>query len=255
MILEIKDLSVTYNSKSNNPNAAVRGVSFALEENSFSGLIGESGSGKSTVIMTLLGLLPRDSAASGEILYKGRGILGIPEDEMASLRQREIALIPQGALNSFTPVMTIGRHLREVLELHLGLKGEAAERRITELLAEVELPPEIATRYPHELSGGQKQRAAIAIALSCEPKLVLADEPTTALDVITQAAILRLLERLRREKNLTILLVTHDLPLAASVCGELFVMKDGKLIESGTPRQLIDAPREPHTRALIAAML
>ncbi len=255
MILEIKDLNVTYNSKSNSPNAAVRGVSFALEENSFSGLIGESGSGKTTVIMTLLGLLPRDSAASGEILYKGRGILGIPEDEMASLRQREIALIPQGALNSFTPVMTIGRHLREVLELHLGLKGEAAERRITELLAEVELPPEIAARYPHELSGGQKQRAAIAIALSCEPKLVLADEPTTALDVITQSAILRLLERLRREKNLTILLVTHDLPLAASVCGELFVMKDGKLIESGTPRQLIDAPREAHTRALIAAML
>ncbi len=255
MILEIKDLNVTYNSKSASPNAAVRGVSLALEENSFSGLIGESGSGKSTVIMTLLGLLPRDSAASGEILYKGRGILGIPEDEMASLRQREIALIPQGALNSFTPVMTIGRHLREVLELHLGLKGEAAERRITKLLAEVELPPEIAARYPHELSGGQKQRAAIAIALSCEPKLVLADEPTTALDVITQAAILRLLERLRREKNLTILLVTHDLPLAASVCGELFVMKDGKLIESGTPRQLIDAPREPHTRALIAAML
>ncbi len=255
MILEIKDLNVTYNSKSDSPNAAVRGVSFSLEENSFSGLIGESGSGKSTVIMTLLGLLPRDSAASGEILYKGRGILGIPEDEVASLRQREIALIPQGALNSFTPVMTIGRHLREVLELHLGLKGEAAERRITELLAEVELPPEIAARYPHELSGGQKQRAAIAIALSCEPKLVLADEPTTALDVITQAAILRLLERLRREKNLTILLVTHDLPLAASVCGELFVMKDGKLIESGTPRQLIDAPREPHTRALIAAML
>lgn len=255
MILEIKDLSVTYNSKSNNPNAAVRGVSFALEENSFSGLIGESGSGKSTVIMTLLGLLPRDSAASGEILYKGRGILGITEGEMASLRQREIALIPQGALNSFTPVMTIGRHLREVLELHLGLKGEAAERRITELLAEVELPPEIAARYPHELSGGQKQRAAIAIALSCEPKLVLADEPTTALDVITQAAILRLLERLRREKNLTILLVTHDLPLAASVCGKLFVMKDGKLIESGTPRQLIDSPREAHTRALIAAML
>lgn len=255
MILEIKDLNVTYNSKSNSPNAAVRGVSFALEENSFSGLIGESGSGKSTVIMTLLGLLPRDSAASGEILYNGRGILDIPEDEMASLRQREIALIPQGALNSFTPVMTIGRHLREVLELHLGLKGEAAERRIIELLAEVELPPEIAARYPHELSGGQKQRAAIAIALSCEPKLVLADEPTTALDVITQAAILRLLERLRREKNLTILLVTHDLPLAASVCGELFVMKDGKLIESGTPRQLIDSPREAHTMALIAAML
>ena len=254
MILELKDLCVTYN-KSTSPTPAVRGVSFALAENSFSGLIGESGSGKSTIIMTLLGLLPKDSAADGEVLYKGRSILNIPEAKMSALRQREIALIPQGSLNSFTPVMTIGRHLREVLELHLGLKAGAAEERIAELLAEVELPAAVAARYPHELSGGQKQRAAIALALSCEPQLVLADEPTTALDVVTQAAILRLLERLRREKNLTILLVTHDLPMAASVCGELFVMKDGELIESGTPRQLIDAPREAHTKALIAAML
>ena len=254
MILEINDLRVTYN-KSARPTPAVRGVSFALAENSFSGLIGESGSGKSTIIMTLLGLLPKDSAASGSVLYKGRDILNIPEAKMSALRQREIALIPQGALNSFTPVMTIGRHLREVLALHLGLKAEAAEKRIAELLAEVELPAAVAARYPHELSGGQKQRAAIALALSCEPRLVLADEPTTALDVVTQAAILRLLERLRREKDLTILLVTHDLPMAASVCGELFVMKDGELIESGAPRQLIDAPREAHTKALIAAML
>ncbi len=254
MILEIKDLCVTYN-KSTSPTPAVRGVSFALAENSFSGLIGESGSGKSTIIMTLLGLLPKDSTADGEVLYKGRSILNIPEAKMSALRQREIALIPQGALNSFTPVMTIGRHLREVLELHLGLKARAAEERIAELLAEVELPAAVAARYPHELSGGQKQRAAIALALSCEPQLVLADEPTTALDVVTQAAILRLLESLRREKNLTILLVTHDLPMAASVCGELFVMKDGELIENGTPRQLIDAPREAHTKALIAAML
>ena len=254
MILEIKDLCVTYN-KSTSPNDAVRGVSLSLADNSFSGLIGESGSGQSTLIRTLLGLLPGDSAASGEDLYKGREILNLPENEMASLRQREIALIPQGALSSFTPVMTIGRHMREVLELHLGLRGGTAERRITELLEETELPAAVAARYPHELSGGQKQRAAIALALSCEPKLVLADEPTTALDVITQAAILKLLERLRREKNLTILLVTHDLPMAASVCQELFVMKDGELIESGTPRRLIDSPREPHTRALIAAML
>lgn len=205
--------------------------------------------------MTLLGLLPAGAEARGEIVYKGRNILGLPEDGLAKLRQREIALVPQGALNSFTPVMTIGRHIKEVLEVHLGVKGEDAERRTAELLEEVELPASIAGRYPHELSGGQKQRAAIALALSCEPGLVLADEPTTALDVITQAAILRLLEKLRREKNLTILLVTHDLPMAAQACTELFVMKDGRLIESGAPRDLIRAPKEEHTKALIAAML
>lgn len=254
MILEIKDLNVTYNSKSDNPNAAVRGVSFALEENSFSGLIGESGSGKSTVIMTLLGLLPRDSAASGEILYKGRSILGIPEDKMASLRQREIALIPQGALNSFTPVMTIGRHLREVLELHLGLKGEAAERRITELLVEVELPPEIAARYPHELSGGQKQRAAIAIALSCEPKLVLADEPTTALDVTVQAQILELMKDLQKKWNTAIILITHDLGVIAGMADRVAVMYSGHIVEEGTRRHIFYHPAHPYTQGLLKSV-
>ena len=203
MMLEVRNLTVTYDARGA-ANEAVKNVSFAVAENSFCGLIGESGSGKSTVLMTLLGLLPAGAEARGEILYKGRNILGLPESELAALRQREIALVPQGALNSFTPVMTIGRHIKEVLEVHLGIKGEEAERRAAELLAEVELPADIARRYPHELSGGQKQRAAIALALSCEPSLVLADEPTTALDVITQAAILRLLEKLRREKNLTI---------------------------------------------------
>ena len=254
MILEVKNLSVTYDARGA-ANEAVKGVSFALAENSFCGLIGESGSGKSTVLSALLGLLPAGAAARGEIFYKGRQILGLPEGALSALRQREISLVPQGALNSFTPVMTIGRHIKEALEVHLGLRGAEAEKRTAELLEETELPAELARRYPHELSGGQKQRAAIALALSCEPSLILADEPTTALDVITQAAILRLLERLRREKNLTILLVTHDLPMAASACTELFVMKDGRLIESGEPAEIVRAPKEPHTKALVAAML
>ncbi|MEG2183670.1 MAG: ABC transporter ATP-binding protein [Cloacibacillus sp.] len=257
MMLEIKNLNVTYNVKesSSADGRAVRDLSLSLPEESFSALIGESGSGKSTVLMTLLGLLPSGAFASGEISYRGNNILNAPEETLARLRQREIALIPQGALNSFTPVITIGRHIEEVLYVHLGLKGDGARQRITELLAEVELPADTARRYPHELSGGQKQRAAIALALSCAPKLVLADEPTTALDVITQAAILKLLERLRRDKKLTVLLVTHDLPLAASACDMLFVMKDGRLIENGSPKNLIEAPREAHTKALIAAML
>lgn len=252
MILDIEKLSVKYKGAA---EEAVKELSLSLPENSFSALIGESGSGKSTVLMTLLGLLPNGSEARGEILYRGEKILNSGEEKLSGLRQREIALIPQGALNSFTPVMTIGRHLRELLEIHLNISGAEAEKRIKELLAEAELPPETAGRYPHELSGGQKQRAAIALALSCDPKLVLADEPTTALDVVTQAAVIRLMQRLRREKNLTILLVTHDLPLAASACDQLFVMKNGRLIESGAPKALITSPREPHTKALIAAML
>lgn len=254
MILEIKDLSVTYISGESR-SEAVKGVSFSLPENSFCGLIGESGSGKSTILTAILGLLPEGSSTAGEILYKGREILNLPEDRLAALRQREISLVPQGALNSFTPVMTIGRHLRELLDVHMGLRGEEAEKRIKALLADVELPASSAERYPHELSGGQKQRAAIALALCCDPALVLADEPTTALDVITQASVMKLLEKLRVEKKLTVLLVTHDLPLAASACGTLFVMKDGRLIEKGSPQEIIATPREAHTKALVAAML
>ena len=178
----------------------MKDVSFAVEENSFCGLIGESGSGKSTVLMTLLGLLPAGAEARGEILYKGRNILGLPEDELRKLRQREIALVAAGGAE-FIHARHDDRppHKRGARGASR-IKGEEAERRAAELLREVELPADIARRYPHELSGGQKQRAAIALALSCEPSLVLADEPTTALDVITQAAILRLLEKLRREK-------------------------------------------------------
>ncbi len=254
MILDVRNLTVTYDARGA-ATEAVKNVSFSVAENSFCALIGESGSGKTTVLSALLGLLPAGAALRGEMFYKGRDIAKMTEASLVSLRQREIALIPQGALNSFTPVMTIGRHIEEVLAVHLSMKGDEARRRAAALLEEAELPASAALRYPHELSGGQKQRAAIALALSCEPGLVLADEPTTALDLITQAAILKLLERLRREKKLTILLVTHDLPMAASACTELLVMKDGRLIESGAPRDILRAPKEPHTKALIASML
>ncbi|MBQ9881080.1 MAG: ABC transporter ATP-binding protein [Synergistes sp.] len=254
-MLEIKNLSVTYNISSATPAYAVKDVSFSLAENSFCALIGESGSGKTTVIMAALGLLPGGSKATGSILYRGREILNIPEKDMLLLRQRKISLIPQGAMNSFTPVMTIGRQIREVITLHTGAAYAEAQKMTENLLEDAGLSAETAQRYPHELSGGQKQRAAIAAALSCSPDILLADEPTTALDVVTQAAIIRLLERLRREKNLTVLLITHNMPLAASACDALFVMKDGRIIERGTPRALITAPENEHTRALAAAML
>lgn len=145
--------------------------------------------------------------------------------------------------------------MREVIMLHMGATAAEAERKSAELLEEAELAASSAARYPHELSGGQKQRAAIAMALSCSPEVLLADEPTTALDVVTQAAIIRLLEQLRREKNLTVLLVTHDLPMAASACEELLVMKDGEIVERGEPKRLISSPENEHTKVLVAAML
>ena len=251
-MLEIRDLHIAYPKSA---SEAVRGVSFDLSHGRMAGLVGESGSGKTTIVTAVLGLLPVGSRVSGAILFEGRNLLALPEDELRRLRWKEIALVPQGAQNSFTPVKTIGSHIEEVLRVHLGVTGETARSRAAELLEQVELDARIAKRYPHELSGGQKQRAAIALALACEPRLLLADEPTTALDVITQAGVLKLLMRLKAERDLTVLLVTHDLPLAASVCDELLVMKDGELVERGAPRKLIHSPEQPYTRRLVEAIL
>ena len=251
-MLEIRDLHIAYPKSA---GEAVRGVSFDLSHGRMAGLVGESGSGKTTIVTAVLGLLPEGSRVSGAILFEGRNLLALPEDELRRLRWKEIALVPQGAQNSFTPVKTIGSHIEEVLRVHLGVTGETARLRAAELLEQVELDARIVKRYPHELSGGQKQRAAIALALACEPRLLLADEPTTALDVITQAGVLKLLMRLKAERDLTVLLVTHDLPLAASVCDELLVMKDGELVERGAPRKLIHSPEQPYTRRLVEAIL
>ena len=251
-MLEIRDLHIAYPKSA---GEAVRGVSFDLSHGRMAGLVGESGSGKTTIVTAVLGLLPGGSRVSGAILFEGRNLLALPEDELRRLRWKEIALVPQGAQNSFTPVKTIGSHIEEVLRVHLGVTGETARSRAAELLEQVELDARIVKRYPHELSGGQKQRAAIALALACEPRLLLADEPTTALDVITQAGVLKLLMRLKAERDLTVLLVTHDLPLAASVCDELLVMKDGELVERGAPRTLIHSPERPYTRRLVEAIL
>lgn len=251
-MLNVEELRVRYAGQS---HEAVSGVSFDVPQGAFVGLVGESGSGKTSVVMAALGLLPAGGVATGAIIFAGQNLLALDEESLRRLRWKKIALVPQGAQNSFTPVKTIGAHIEEVLRVHLRLRRGAAKARVAELLTEAELDAAVARRYPHELSGGQKQRAAIALALACEPSLLLADEPTTALDVITQAGILGLLRRLQREKRLTVLLVTHDLPMAASVCSRLFVMKDGRLVERGAPEDLLTAPRHPYTRRLVRAIL
>ena len=252
-MLDIRDLTVRYTSMGK-ATAAVNGISLSIEKGSFTGLVGESGSGKSTLMTALLGLLPPRTEVKGEILYKGADILRMPESEIRNLRWKEISLVPQGAQNSFTPVMKIKRHFEEVLNVHSRKFGEDAEKEVVSLLEDVGLDAGIKERYPHELSGGQKQRAAIALALACSPALLLADEPTTALDVIIQAEILELLSGLRKNKDLSIILVTHDLPLAAMVCDRLVVMKDGMIAEAGTPYELVNYPRHPHTKDLVREM-
>ena len=250
-MLDVRALHIAYPGQS---SEAVRGVSFSLEKGSLTGLVGESGSGKTTIVSAILGLLPAGTRVSGRIEVCGEDLLTLSEEALRRRRWKEVALVPQGAQNSFTPVKTIGSHIEEVLRVHCALAGAAAKTRVSALLEQVELVASIARRYPHELSGGQKQRAAIALALACDPALLLADEPTTALDVITQAGVLKLLMRLKTERDLTVLLVTHDLPLAASVCDELLVMKDGELVERGAPRKLIHSPEQPYTRRLVEAM-
>ncbi len=252
-MLDIRDLSVRYNSRGRSTDA-VKGISLSIEKGSFTGLVGESGSGKSTLMMALLGLLPLGTEVTGKIQYNGRDILGMSDREMRDLRWKDIALVPQGAQNSFTPVMKIKSHIIEVLGVHLGISGDEAEKEAVRLLSEVGLDPGIKERYPHELSGGQKQRASIALALACSPSLLLADEPTTALDVIVQAEILELLSNLRKTKGLSIILVTHDLPLAATVCDRLVVMKDGVIAETGTPSEIVRDPKHPHTKDLVREM-
>lgn len=251
-MFDIKNLKVRYE---NSDVDAVNAVSFSLKTGSFTGLVGESGSGKSTIVSTSLGILPKGAKTSGEMLFKGKNILHMSENKLREIRWKEMALIPQGALNSFTPVITIGRHINEVLKAHMNIIGKKAEDKVKDLLEEVGLNASISNRYPHELSGGQKQRAAIALALACSPSLLFADEPTTALDVVTQAGILKLLERLRNEKKLTVLLITHDLPMAATICDKLIVMKNGFLVEEGTPKEIINNPKDAHTKELVAAIL
>lgn len=256
-ILTISDLHTSFFTPVGEVKA-VGGVSLKLAKGEVLGIVGESGSGKSVTMLSMLHLLgPSGKVVAGSVNFEGQELTTMNYKQMSDIRANKISMIFQDPMTSLNPVLSISYQLCEPLIRHKHMNRPEAKKRVIELLHDVGIEPaeERIGQYPHQFSGGQRQRLMIAMALACNPDLLIADEPTTALDVITQAAILKLLERLRREKNLTILLVTHDLPMAASVCQELFVMKDGELIESGTPRQLIDSPREPHTRALIAAML
>jgi oligopeptide/dipeptide ABC transporter ATP-binding protein len=234
---------------------AVRGVSFSLSRGETLCIVGESGSGKSTLSMAIAGLLPPNGRSAGQVVLGGRDLLRCSERELSDIRGRELGFVFQDPGRSLNPVMTIGRQIAEVLERHLGTNAPAARTQAAEFLAEVGVnDPELRVRqYPHELSGGLKQRVMIAIAIACRPDVLIADEPTTALDVTIQGQVLRLLQRLRRERGLSLILVTHDFGVVAAMADQVAVMYAGRIVEYAPVHELFHATRHPYTQALLEA--
>ncbi len=252
-LLEVRDLRVAFDT-ARGPVQAVRGVDFSLAPAEVMGLVGESGSGKSVSCRALMRLLPpRGARVSGVALFQGRDILALPEDELRDLRGTELAMIFQNPSSHLNPVMTVGNQIAEPVMVHEGASRRQARARAQELLRQVGIPDpdRQLDRYPHHFSGGMRQRVMIAAALACRPKLLIADEPTTALDVTVQAQILRLLLELRDRSGLAIVLISHNLGVIAQTCDSVTVMYGGRAVEQGSKRAVLSRPHHPYTEALI----
>lgn len=254
MILEVKDLR-TYFFMPEGVVKAVDGISYDLKEGETVALVGESGCGKSVSALSIMGLIPRPPGqiVSGQIFFNGKDLQKLNSEEMRKVRGKEIAMIFQEPMTSLNPVLTIGRQLTETLEVHFNMPKEEAWRRAAEGLKLVGIPdPERRlSQYPHQFSGGMRQRVMIAMALSCDPKLILADEPTTALDVTIQAQILELLKELSRRLGVAMIIITHNLGVVARYAARVNVMYAGKIIESGGSEQIYHQARHPYTRGLL----
>ncbi|MFD8422860.1 ABC transporter ATP-binding protein [Streptomyces sp. NPDC059466] len=248
-LLAVRNLEVTYPGGA----AAVRGVDLSLDAGQKLGIAGESGCGKSTLALALLRLLPAGTRTSGEILLDGEDVLTMKWGRVRAVRWAGASIVFQGAMHSLNAVHRIGDQIAEPILLHKKATPAGARRKTGELLEHVGLPAARADAYPHELSGGQRQRVMIAMALACDPRLVIADEPTTALDVMIQAQILRLIEQLVSEQELGLLMISHDLAVLADTCDRLAVMYAGRVVEEGPARQVYDNARHPYGKALSAA--
>jgi oligopeptide/dipeptide ABC transporter ATP-binding protein len=234
----------------------VDGVDYAVEPQHVFGVAGESGSGKTMSMLALMGLLPGGALVEGRALFGGRDLLGLRRAALRRVCGREIAMVFQDPLTSLHPMLSIGRQLTEHVRLHLGAGRREARAQAFGLLEQVRIPDAAAAleAFPHQFSGGMRQRIAIAIALACRPKLLIADEPTTALDVTVQAGILRLLDRLRRESGLTVILITHDLGVLSSIADRVSIFYAGRVVEAGATADVIQRPRHPYTKGLLAAL-
>ncbi len=249
-LLSVRDLHVTYRSEAGGV-PAVRGVSFDLAPGETLGLAGESGCGKSTIAGALLRVLPRGTEVTGEVLLDGEDVLAMKPGRLRAVRWTEMSIVFQGALHALNPVQRVGDQIAEAIEVHGTASG--ARTRVAELLETVGIPARRAGDYPHQLSGGQRQRVLIALALACNPRILIADEPTTALDVMVQAQVLELLERLQQELALSMIFITHDLSTLSYVCRRTAVMYAGRIVEEGGAQDVFSRPRHPYSAALAAA--
>jgi len=253
-VLELRDLHVTYRT-SGGDVPAVRGINLTLERGDTVGLAGESGCGKSTVAAAVLRLLPKGATVTGEVLLDGEDVYAMKPGRLRAVRWTSAAIVFQGALHSLNPVRRVGQQIAEAIQIHAerGASAQRTDARVGELLERVGIPAARGQHYPHQLSGGQRQRVLIALALACEPNLLIADEPTTALDVMVQAQVLALLEELQRDQGLSLLFITHDLSVLTHTCKQLAVMYAGRIIEEGPSEVVFASPEHPYTRALAAS--
>ena len=255
-LLEVKDLA-TYFFTPEGVVKAVDGITYDLEEGEILGLVGESGCGKSVSALSLMRLIQNPGRnVAGSVMFNGQDLLTLEDEDMRHIRGKDMSMIFQEPMTSLNPVLTIGRQLTEALQLHLGMDKAAAENRAGELLLMVGIPEgdRRLRDYPHQFSGGMRQRVMIAMALSCNPKMLIADEPTTALDVTIQAQILELVQRLGRELGTAVLIITHNLGVVARYADRVNVMYAGKIIERGTSREIYGNPRHPYTIGLLASV-
>jgi oligopeptide/dipeptide ABC transporter ATP-binding protein len=255
-LLSVEDLRVEFSTRRGTVYA-VNGISFEISPGETLGIVGESGCGKSVTSLAVLGLLARNGrVTSGRAYFEGRDLIRQSDRALRGIRGREIAMIFQDPMTSLNPVLTIGKQIREALETHFGMDRKAADARAAELIDRVGIPSAKARLrdYPHQFSGGMRQRAMIAIALACEPKLLIADEPTTALDVTIQAQILALLRELVAEEDAALILITHDLGVVAGMCERVNVMYAGMFMETGSAEQLFGSPRHPYTLGLLQSV-
>ena len=256
-LLEVDDLRTHFFTREGTVRA-VDGISFAVEKGKTLGIVGESGCGKSVTALSIMGLIPKPPAeiVTGSVLYEGRDLTKLSEHELEDVRGREIAMIFQDPMTSLNPTLTIGTQITETIRRHYDVPQAQANKKAVELLEEVRIPRagERLKDYPHRFSGGMRQRVMIAIALSCDPKLLIADEPTTALDVTVQASVLDLLDDLRHEHDMAMIIITHDMGVVAEAADDIIVMYAGQIVEHASTLDLFDNPEHPYTEALLGAL-
>ena len=251
-LLSVKNLTIT---PKNAPNRfLVKNASFQLSSGKTTCIVGESGSGKSLTALSMMGLLSSQLQARGSINFKGQELTCLSNKVLQGIRGKQIGMIFQEPMTSLNPVLTVGYQIGEPLTTHLNLKGQVLKEKIASLLTQVGIPPDRSNSYPDELSGGQRQRVMIAMSIACEPALLIADEPTTALDVTVQAQVLTLLNTLKTRMNMAMLFITHDFGVVADIADDVVVMFRGEIVESGSVNEVLENPQHPYTQALLACV-